>query len=157
MGLTDEQRQAVVAEAESWYGTPYRDCSACKGKAGGIDCGQFLKAVFQGAGVKPKDGIPTPTVYSTQIWLHKDDTTYIDILSTYMREIPESEVKAGDVVLFKQGRGWSHAAIVKDYPKHVIHVTNKDGVCAGDVSSETNAKYGKMPKKFWTVKDEVTQ
>ena len=44
-----EQRQAVVAEALTWLGTPYHHRARVKGA--GVDCGQLLAAVFEGAGV----------------------------------------------------------------------------------------------------------
>ena len=152
MGLSDEQRKNIVKVAESWLGTPYVGHSAFKGPKGGTDCGQLLKAVYTEAGHAPSDGIPTPVDYSLEVWLHKEDTTYIDIVEKYMRQIPESEVKEGDVVFYKMGRGYAHAAIVVKWPEYVIHALNRGGVCGGH---GMNLKYGRLEKKFYTIKDEL--
>jgi hypothetical protein len=148
MPLSDKQRAKIVEVAESWYGTPYRDCSCLKGA--GVDCGQLLKGVFLEAGHGREDGVPLPEVYSTQIWLHKDDTTYLDFINKYFREIPEPEVKPGDIVLYKFGRGFAHGAIIKEWANHVIHAM-PEGVVGGHGK---NFKFGRLEKKFFTLKDE---
>jgi cell wall-associated NlpC family hydrolase len=155
MPLTDPQRENIVQVARSWIKTPYRDCSCTKGA--GVDCGQLLKGVFLEAGHRPADGVPVPETYSTQIWLHKKDTSYIDTITKYMREIPESEVKPGDVVMYQMGRGFAHGAIIVKWPEHIVHALQRDGVCSGHGGQgqiSTNATFSRMKKKFFTVKDE---
>ena len=50
----DEQRSAIVAEALSWIGTPYRLGAHVKGA--GCDCGTFLiESVAAGGVLKPED------------------------------------------------------------------------------------------------------
>lgn len=149
MPLTDEQRSNIVKIAKEWHGTPYRPHSCMKNC--GTDCGQLLKGVFLEAGHRPDDGVPLATDYSVDIWLHKDDTSYIDTVSKYMREIPESEVKPGDVVLYKFGRGYAHAAIIIKWPEYVVHALKREGVTAGH---GMNLKFGRREKKFFTLKDE---
>jgi len=149
MPLTDKQRENIIKVAESWYGTPYRGWSCLKGA--GTDCGQLLKGVFMEAGHRPGDGIPLPLDYSLQVSKHRRDTSYIETLEKYMREIPQSEVKMGDVVLYKLGLAFAHAAIIKIWPEHVIHALERDGVTAGH---GMNFKFGRLEKKFYTVRDE---
>jgi hypothetical protein len=43
------ERQAVVAEARAWLGTPWHHEARVKGA--GVDCGQFLAAVFEACGL----------------------------------------------------------------------------------------------------------
>lgn len=160
MPLTDEQRLNLKRVTESWYGTPYRGWSAVKGKKGGTDCGQLVKAVYIEAGHRPEDGIPIAKDYSLQIWHHKNDTTYIDTVEKYMREIPESEAKMGDLVLYKFGRGFAHAAIIIDWPEHVVHANERDGVVAGHGGNgefSRNLKFSRLEKRFYTVKDEFCE
>jgi len=76
---------------------------------------------------------------------------YISIIEKYMREIPESEVKPGDVVVYKLGLAFAHAAIIVKWPEHVIHSLEREGVHAGHGK---NFKFGRLEKKFYTVKDE---
>lgn len=149
MPLSDKQREHLVAVAESWYGTPYRGCSCLKGA--GVDCGQLIKGVMIEAGHKFEDGIPTPEQYSLDVAQHRKSTEYIDIVEKYMREIPESEVLPGDVVIYKLGHAFAHAAIIKLWPIHVIHALKDYGVVGGH---GMNLKFGKRQKKFYTLKDE---
>ncbi len=149
MPLTDLERQNVVKVAESWYGTPYRGHSCLKGA--GTDCGQLLKGVYIEAGHRFDDGIPTPKDYSLQVSQHRRSSEYIDIVAKYMREVPESEAKPGDIVVYKMGLAFAHAAIIKSWPDHVIHALERDGVTAGH---GMNFKFGKLEKKFFTLRDE---
>lgn len=154
MGLSDAQRDNLEKITMSWIKTPFARCSCVKGS--GVDCGQIIKGVYQEAGFCVEgDGIPLPETYSIQVWQHKDDTSYIDTILKYMREVPESEVKKGDVVLYKMGRGWAHAAIVIHWPEFIVHVTEHDGVVAGHGGQgQRNLKFNKMEKKFFTLCDD---
>lgn len=149
MPLSDKQREHIIQVAESCYGTPYRGWSCVKGA--GFDCGQFLKYVYLEAGHNFPDGIPTPEIYSLQVAQHREDPTYRNIVETYMQEIPESEVKPGDVVVYKIGKAFAHAAIIKQWPNHIIHVLEHYGVTGGH---GLNHMFSKFPRKFFTLKNE---
>jgi hypothetical protein len=149
MSLTDKARQNIVRVAESWYGTPYRGHSCLKGA--GTDCGQLLKGVFIEAGHKFDDGIPLPKDYSLQVAQHRKDTAYIETVEKYMREVTEADALPGDVVIYKLGLAFAHAAIIKAWPEHVIHALEREGVTAGH---GMNFKFGRLEKKFYTLKDE---
>jgi cell wall-associated NlpC family hydrolase len=149
MPLNEKERENVVRVAKEWYGTPYRGWTCLKGV--GCDCGQFLKGVYMEAGHRPDDGIPTPPDYSLQVSQHRKSTEYIDIINKYMREITEAEVLRGDVVVYKLGLAFAHAAIVVSWPDHIIHSLERYGVCAGH---GLNFKFGRLDKKFFTVRDE---
>ena len=148
MPLNDEQRKKIVVVAESWQGTPFAGPSCLKGA--GVDCAQVLGGVYREAGYWCGDGIVLPDEYSLQIGQHAEDTRYIDIVGKYMREIPESEVKPGDVVIYKMGLAFAHAGIVKFWPSHIIHVTERNGVTAGHGAS---GALGRLARKFFTLKD----
>jgi hypothetical protein len=153
MPLTDKEREHIVEVAKSWYDTPYRSWTCLKGI--GCDCGTLLKGVFMESGHRPGDGIPVPADYSPRVYLHRKDTQYIDIIEKYMREISEPEAKPGDVVIYKLGKGvWAHAAIIVEWPRHVIHCLEREGVHAGH---GMNHKFSRLKKKFLTLKDEFCQ
>ena len=59
--------------------------------------------------------------YSLQIMLHSRKETVIPYLLRCGREIAEGEARAGDVVLYRIGNSYSHAAIVVDWPRCIIH------------------------------------
>lgn len=150
MPLTPHQRAKIVAITETWIGTPYRGWSRVKGV--GVDCGQLLAAVYIEAGHVSAD-IDLPKDYALHIGQHQASTAYIDVVMRYLREIPESEVQPGDVVVWKlQGsKAYCHAAIVKTWPTYFIHAIAK-GVRAGDARSRL--LFRKSEKLFFTLKDE---
>jgi len=148
--LTNAQRELVTRIALQWVGTPYRPCSSLKGA--GVDCGQFLAAVYQEAGLVPKD-VELPNNYSVQVWQHKEDTTYLDIVSRFAREIPESEVLPADIVVYKLGKGFAHGAIIVHWDDFIIHALEKDGVTGGHGN---NTMLAKRERKFFTLKDGVS-
>jgi cell wall-associated NlpC family hydrolase len=153
MALTNEQRQAIVTEAESWIGTPYVGWSRVKG--GGVDCGQLLAAVYIATGHMDAD-IKLPTDYALNIGLHQASTEYIDIVLRYFREIPEADVLPGDVVVWKLtgSLAYCHAAIVKTWPNYFIHAIGS-GVRAGDARSRL--RFRKSDKLFFTLRDEFCE
>ena len=139
--LTIEQREAVVAEALTWIGTPYRGWSCVKGA--GVDCGQLLYGVFHNCNLIPE--IPDlPKDYPLFIGLHRASTEYVDLVLKFFREIPESEVLPGDLVV------WRLTAIIKSWPDYYIHAYG-DSVKAG--SARTRLRFLKSEKLFLTLKD----
>jgi cell wall-associated NlpC family hydrolase len=149
MPLTDIQRAAIVAEAESWVGTPYRGWSCVKGA--GVDCGQLLYGVYHACGLVPV--IDLPKDYPLYIGQHQASTAYVDLVATYFREIPEAEVLPGDVVVWKlpNSLAFCHAGIVKTWPTYFIHALG-DSVKAGD--ARARLAFRKAERKFFTLKED---
>jgi hypothetical protein len=152
MPLTDKERVHICEVAKSWYETPYRGWTCLKGV--GCDCGQLLKGVFMEAGHQPADGVPTPKDYSLHIGQHRHSTEYVDMIEKYFRKIPESEVLPGDIVVYKIGLAFAHAAIIVKWPEHIVHSLEREGVHAGH---GMNFKFGRLEKRFYTVKDEFCE
>ena len=109
------QREAVIAAARTWVGTPYHDMGKVKGV--GVDCGTLLASVYQEAGVVPQIVLED---YSPQWYLHRDDPRYLDEILKYAHEI---ETPApGDVVVYRIGRQFAHGAIIVEVePMRIIH------------------------------------
>lgn len=109
-----EQRAAVVAEARRWINTPYHEQADVLGV--GVDCGMGLVRVFVDTGlVAPFD----PRPYPRDWMMHRDDERYLDIVRRLAgREYhPKAEPpQAGDVVVWRHGRTFSHGAIVTGSP-----------------------------------------
>jgi NlpC/P60 family len=128
-----DQRAAVVKEACSWLGTPFHDLARCK--HAGVDCAQFIAGAYENAGVARNLVID---FYSPQWHLHRDSERYIDgLVANGAHEISEADAKPGDIVLFKQGRTYSHGAIVVDWPHIIIHAVKiMRGVCFSDVTRD---------------------
>jgi NlpC/P60 family putative phage cell wall peptidase len=137
-----EQRQAVIAEAESWIGTPFHHEAMVKGA--GVDCGMLLAAVYRAAGVIPEF---TVAHYAYQWHLHKSREQYLEYLERFGREIPAGEIGPGDVFILKMGRCYSHAGIITAWP-HIIHAAVGLGVVADDAGA--NLRFQGRPLKFYS-------
>jgi cell wall-associated NlpC family hydrolase len=146
--LTDAQREAVVKETNSWIGTPYRGWSCVKGC--GTDCGQLIYGIYRTCGFLPE--LDLPKDYSLQVSQHRASTEYVDLVSVYFREIEESEVKQGDIVVYKLGLAYAHAAVVIRWPDFIIQAVARHGV-SGDHGIKNPILRGQL-RRFFTLKDE---
>ena len=118
--LTSELRARVVAEALTWQGTRYHHQASVKGV--GVDCLMIIVRVGQAVGlIDPGLKIPP---YSTQFNLHRSSESYLEGLLGHMREVEIP--RPGDVAIWKFGRCFSHAGIIKEWPT-VIHASNAAG------------------------------
>ena len=122
--LTDTQRAEIVKEAKSWSGTPYSGWTWIKGV--GADCGQFLYGVFNTLGYIPK--VPLPKDYSLQVSQHRASQEYLNLVDQFFREIPESEAKPGDLVVYKIGLAYAHGAIIVSWPNYILQAELRHGV-----------------------------
>lgn len=115
--MTDTRgaRLAVVAEARTWLGTKFADNQRCKGA--GCDCLGLIVGVYQYAGVLP--GQVTIPAYSAQHHFHQRREIYIEGLLQHCGEVIKPGL--GDVALFHFGHTYSHAGIVLEWPKQMIH------------------------------------
>ena len=139
------ERQTIIQEALTWQGTPFANRARVKGV--GTDCAGFLAGVAENARVTGKVNI---TPYSWQHMLHSNEEIFIQFLDNLAREIPESDVQPADIVLYKCGKTYSHAAIIIEWPERIIHAV-RDGR-AGVVQSHGTREawvQGK-PRKFYT-------
>ncbi|MGC2411753.1 MAG: hydrolase [Stellaceae bacterium] len=125
--MSDTRRAAVVAEAESWIGTPFHHEARVKGA--GVDCLMLLAEVYASAGVVGRVAVPH---YPADWHMHRDAERYREGLLDYAREI-ETPPAPGDIALFRFGRVFSHGAIVAEWPR-VIHAYWAIGVVWGDAT-----------------------
>lgn len=149
--LTDDQRKQLVKIAESWLNTPYVGWSAVKGTKGGVDCAMLLAHTYIEAGLIPA-GIELPKDYPLHIGAHRASTQYVDQVLKYFQEIPESEVKPGDIVVWKliNSLAYCHGAICVSWPDHFIHAYgDKVKAC----SARHRLLFDKSEKRFFTLKD----
>jgi cell wall-associated NlpC family hydrolase len=110
-----EQRARVVAEARTWIGTPYHNCADVKGA--GVDCAMLLIRVFVDCGLlAPIDPRPYPVDWH----LHRDEERYLGFIAGRLVEVKRP--LAGDIVVFRYGRCYSHGALVTIAdPLTIIH------------------------------------
>lgn len=107
--------QAAVAEARTWLGTPWHHEGGVKGA--GVDCAMLLVRVFGAVGMIPEID---PRPYPIDHMLHSADERFMGWLTQYATEVTEGEPQPGDVIIYRMGRCFSHAAIVTEWP-HIIH------------------------------------
>ncbi|MGA7577862.1 MAG: hypothetical protein WBW52_06860 [Desulfobaccales bacterium] len=171
MNITESgQRQAVLAEAESWIGTPFHHQGRVKGPQGGVDCAMLLLEVFLAAGVIKKEltvssgqqsagaGLkPAPTRsslipnYSQQWHLHRGEERYLETIRTLGgREINTTPLH-GDIAVWKIGRAYSHAAIVLLWPCIIHAAASPINACILDNALISALNLDRYPVKFLTV------
>lgn len=154
MPLTADQRHKVIEVSESWLKTPYHPGPGARVKHAGVDCCQFLVAVYSEAGLLPDLDLGN---YSPTVHLHREDTQYEDTIRQYANEITEAEAQPGDMVLYKVGRAFAHGAIIKTWSSCVIHAVDEMGVIYSDAGNERfllfiGSGQRRREKKFFTLK-----
>jgi NlpC/P60 family putative phage cell wall peptidase len=138
----NEQRAAIVAEAQSWLRTPYHHLADLKGV--GVDCAMLLVRVYQAAGFVPADFDPRP--YAPEWFLHRDEERYLAGMEKYSKRIDADLAKPGDILVYRFGRTASHGAIVVD-DALVIHAYRTHG------NVELHERSALLPRldSCWTV------
>jgi NlpC/P60 family putative phage cell wall peptidase len=134
-------RAAVLAEAETWLGTPYHHMARVKGA--GCDCLTLLAEVYERAGILPHVEVP---YYRPDFMHHRSDERYLEGVLGYGREVEQPE--PGDVALFKLGRVFAHAGIVVEWPRliHAYGMPPRGKVDWGNGEQGDLARY--RPVKF---------
>jgi cell wall-associated NlpC family hydrolase len=133
-------REAAVAEAMTWLGTPYHHMAAVKGA--GVDCAQILIEVFSVIGKVPRIDVGW---YPHDWHFHRSEEKYLGWIEQYAHQVETP--KPGDIALYKFGRTVSHSAIVIDYP-NVIHAYVGQGVILSD--GESAELKGRLDS-FWSL------
>jgi len=122
-------RDKIVAEAYTWLRTTWHHRACVKGA--GVDCVFLLVGVYNAVGLTGIVDTDIP-YYPHDIMLHRSEETVLGVVAKYANKVDVP--LPGDVILWKFGRIFSHAAIVVDYPT-IIHASRSDGmVVLGDAS-----------------------
>lgn len=110
----DPRRLAVIAEARTWIGTPFRHQAAVKGA--GADCGGLVRGVGEAAGVLRIDPV---------VWRRLGNYGRLPnprrmrkILETFLVEIPPAQATRADI-LWLQWR--------RDLPMHLAIAAEAGG------------------------------
>lgn len=100
-------RDKIIAEAMTWLRTPWHHEARVKGA--GVDCAQFLIAVYAAVGLIPDF---TPDHYPPDWHLHRQKPRFLELLLQYAD--PVESPLPGDVAMFQYGRHAAHGSIVTD-------------------------------------------
>lgn len=114
------ERAKVVAAARSYLRTPYHAEGRIRGA--GVDCLTLIALAYEEAGIVINAPVPH---YSPTFMLHHSEEQYLQGLLKYAHEV-ETPLP-GDIVIWKFGRCFSHAAIVIKWPE-IIHAYVGSGV-----------------------------
>ena len=115
----------IVDIAREWIGTPYRHRMSKIGL--GCDCLGLLRGVWR-TYYQCDDPVKLPNYSPT--WLdHRKDDPLITAVSQYLESIPQKDLQAGSVVLFRirDDLASKHCAILSA-PDKIIHAFNGIGV-----------------------------
>lgn len=134
-------RAAVVAEAATWIGTPYHHQGRVKGV--GVDCAMLLCDVYYTCGIIP---YIDPRPYPMDWMEHRSNEVFLEWVEQYgtVTQAPA----AGDVVMFRFGRCFSHGGIMLN-DRELIHSYRKEHcVTRSDLS---DARLAGRPVKFYSL------
>jgi cell wall-associated NlpC family hydrolase len=135
-----EERNAVVSEALSWIGTPYHHHGRVK--AVGVDCAMFLAEVFERTGVVPH---VNAGFYPHDWHMHRGEELFLGWLARIGAERTDAPLP-GDIAVFRDGRTFSHGAIVIG-PQTVVHSYLNRGVQTNRLDEEPIAG---REVQFWS-------
>jgi cell wall-associated NlpC family hydrolase len=124
--VDSKTRNRVLKIALSWINTPWHHQARLKGV--GVDCAQYLCAVYYEAGLIPH---VDPRPYPRDWHFHRDDERFLRWLRLYADQV-DKPVK-GDVAVFKFGRTFSHGSIIIKWPL-VVHAYLDDFVREQDAT-----------------------
>lgn len=97
-------RERIKAEAMTWIGTPWHHAARVKGA--GVDCVNFLIAVYSRIGLMPNIKLAH---YPHDWHMHRDEPKFLNGLAEHCDKV--DDVMTGDIVMFKYGRHAAHGAI----------------------------------------------
>jgi NlpC/P60 family putative phage cell wall peptidase len=119
------EREAIVAEARRWLGTPYRHQASLGGV--GADCLGLIRGVWRSVvGEEPEKAPPY-----TPDWVEAlGEETLLSAARRHCREIAIGAAREGDILLFRMAMGApaKHAGIVSGEDR-IIHSYWGRAVC----------------------------
>jgi cell wall-associated NlpC family hydrolase len=123
-------REAIMAEASSWIGTPYHKAACVKGA--GVDCAMLLWGVYKNCGLVPEDDRVVER-YSQDWFANTDREKYLFKAMRYAHKVAEGvsypTLKAlpGCLALVRSptSKLFNHGGIVMRWP-HLIHAVDPE-------------------------------
>jgi cell wall-associated NlpC family hydrolase len=127
-------RAAVITEALSWTGTPFKNCSDVKGPHGGIDCAMLMVRANVDTGRLPAfDPRPYPPAWH----LHHDEERFLGWIRDKLGGVEVAAPRVGDNLVYQFGRCFSHGAILIN-SEEVVHAFYKSGMVHVSRRDETD-------------------
>ena len=127
--MTRDEGEKVARAALAWLGTPHVHQAKVKGR--GVDCGHLYLAALEDAGLMEKDSFFVKP-YSPAWHLHHAEEWFLHYVSTIADEVPVSEMRPGDFLMYQYGRCVSHGGIYVGR-QMVCHAVVDKGVILTDL------------------------
>ncbi len=116
-------RTEIIAEAREWVGTRFHhqgrlkagDRSSAGKHKGGCDCIGLIMGVARKLNLTDKNGIPLNRYDCTDYSREPDGNFLREMLSQHLTEIPLSDIKPADILLFRFVDNPQHVGIVSNY------------------------------------------
>lgn len=126
--MTAQTREQVVAEALTWFDTPYHLTGMVKGA--GVDCATFPYCVYKACGIIPAEDVLVDR-YSHDWFRNTTDERYLKRAMLYAPKIMETICRhtvaalPGNLVMSRAAgsQNYNHSCIVVKWP-HVIHAVS---------------------------------
>jgi cell wall-associated NlpC family hydrolase len=138
-------RAAVINEALTWIGTPFRNLCDVKGAVGGVDCAMMIYRVFQDTGAI---NVSDPRPYNPLGAPNKEEFLDFIVGTCQAKEIAAAEAKPGDVLVWRWGAPYRHGTILVN-AEEICHAYLPDRIV-------TISRIDDAPIKFATVKGHDT-
>jgi hypothetical protein len=89
-------------------------------------------------------------MYYPHQWMdrHHEDKAYLNEVLRFAVEISESEVQAGDLVLYRMALSYTHGAVIVSWPTRLIHAVRSQIVTAVDATRDRYMK--NTPHRFFS-------
>ena len=129
-----QERDDFVRCALTYVGTPYHNRGMLKGV--GVDCATLLVCAGQDAGLIGEVTLPQ---YSAQWHLHRGSEKYLATILNWAHEVDFPALK-GDIILWRFGRSFSHAAIVIEWPR-IVHAYMNNPVRTDDALANQTLRF----------------
>lgn len=146
-------RAAIVREALTWIGTPFRDCADVKGRNGAVDCAMLLVRCYVDTGrIAPFD----PRPYPPRWHLHRDEERFLGFIEK-LGGVRIDKPKLADIVVFQFGRCFSHGGVIVNatdvvhsyYAAGQVLISSLDDPVLKNVS--LGARNFPRPRRFYDV------
>jgi len=128
------ERAQVVAAARLWLKTPWKHRSAVLGS--GIDCARHLLETGVRSGMVERFD---PSFYTADWHWHRNEERFLDVVREHTTEVSDTDapiamrepgfsVRPGNVLIWQNGRTFSHGAIVGEWPM-IVHASWPARIC----------------------------
>ncbi len=138
-------RAAVINEALTWIGTPFRNLCDVKGASGGVDCAMMIYRCFQDTGAI---NVRDPRPYNPLGAPNKEEFLEFIVGTCKAKEITAAEARPGDVLVWRWGAPYRHGTILLN-AEEICHAYLPDRIV-------TISRLDDAPIKYVTIKGHDT-